>query len=412
MSAPHAWHAVNPAITQMLRQVREDGAAGEVADYIPELAHADPNLFSISTASVSGRTYEAGDTSATFTIQSISKAFTYALILKDHGVEKTCQYVGIEPSGEPFNAISFDSLGRPANPMINAGAVVTTSLISAANAQERFERIQAGLGAFAGRTLEVDEKVRASESATADRNRALAMLAKEHNVLNSSVEDAVEPYIAQCSLLVDSSDLAIMGATLANDGTNPVTSEQVVSADVARHTLSVMASCGMYERSGQWLFDVGMPAKSGVAGGIVAVAPGEFGIGVFSPPLDPAGNSALGVTALTRLSDEFGLHLFKHPPRPVSPVETIQRNPDGASVTIELRGTLDFVAAEQTVYEVITWLQENAVQEAQKPVIIVDVSSVTAVTEVAAQLLEALANRASESGWRTVMEDPHNLIPR
>ena len=341
------------AFDDILAQVRSMDLGGAVADYIPELANADPEAFAISAATVSGQSYGAGDATTPFTIQSISKPFVYALALAELGVDRVSESVGVEPSGEAFNAISFDDRGRPANPLINAGAVVITSLIGARDADERFDRIRDGLSEFAGHYLELDETVYRSEADNGDRNRALATLARSFGVLGSTVEDAVDPYFRQCSLLVDSTDLAVMGATLANNGVNPVTGRRVVDDAIARNTLSIMASCGMYDRSGHWILTVGMPAKSGVGGGIVAVTPGQYGIGVFSPPLDAHGNSSRGVEALRLLSDAFGLHMFNHPNQ-VAPIESISTDPEASVVTVRVRGVIDFVAAELIIYESIT----------------------------------------------------------
>lgn len=405
-------HSVrNPAsrsFFDVIHQVRAEVTAGEVADYIPELGKANPDRFGIAATSVTGRSYAAGDSADRFTMQSISKAFVYALALGERGVDEVLDHVGVEPSGETFNAISFDELGRPDNPMVNAGALVTTSLIRASSAEERFEKIRQGLSAFAGRELEPDDSVYESESEHGDRNRALASLAKSTGKLGSSVDEAAEPYFRQCALLVDSTDLSIMAATLANDGVNPVTSQVVVSEDITRYTLSLMASCGMYDRSGQWLFEVGMPAKSGVGGGIVAVAPGEFGIGVFSPPLDEAGNSTRGVAALRVLSEEHGLHLFRHLDRPVSPVTRIQMDPRSRTVRVVLRGVIDFVAGEMLLHET---LKIAGTEEAEESgTIIFDLEAVTSVAEVATTLIRDLDIEVRRNGWTIEVYDPSGVL--
>ncbi|MFT3798537.1 glutaminase A [Microbacterium sp.] len=403
---PHPGNPVTRSLTRVLADVRAQDHPGRVADYIPELSRADPEAFAISAASVSGHTYAAGDSTTLFTIQSISKAFVYALVLSEHGADAVTARVGVEPSGEAFNAVSFDDRGRPHNPLVNAGAIVTTSLVPGASAEERFARIRRGLSAFAGRDLDCDETVAASESATGDRNRALAMLARSSGALTEPVDDVVEAYFRQCALRVDTTDIAVMGATLAGDGINPRTGERVVPPAVARDTLSVMASCGMYDRSGQWLFEVGMPAKSGVGGGIVAVAPGEYGIGVFSPPLDAVGNSARGVATLRTLSQEFGLHLFRHPERPASPVQAIDVEP-GGTVVIRLRGMLDFVAAEQVAH--LTAYGPETTADATTRVVL-DVSAVTASTRVAARLLADVAAELRLQGRDIVLVDPDGVI--
>ncbi|HMR49561.1 MAG TPA: glutaminase A [Arachnia sp.] len=400
---------VSLAFATVIDQVRAQRLDGKVADYIPELAKADPDEFAIAATSVAGHIYEAGDSGSRFTIQSISKAFVYALALRTCGIEAVRRRVGVEPSGEAFNAISFDDQQRPANPLINAGAVVTTSLIPATTGEERFERIRAGLSEFAGRQLEADERVAASESSTGDRNRALAMLARSYGMLGSTattVDEVVEPYFRQCALLIDCTDLAVMGATLANHGENPITGRQVVSPTIARQVLSLMSSCGMYDRSGQWLFEVGMPAKSGVGGGIVAVAPGEYGIGVYSPPLDAVGNSSRGVTALRTLAEEFGLHLFNHPDRPTSPIARLETADDGDRITLRLRGTIDFIAAEQVAYTAA-----EALADAGSTTLLLDLVDVTAVTTVAARLIRDLCTQAGTARrWRVVVRDPAGLL--
>ncbi len=406
-------HPVTDALGALIATVRRIDPAGELADYIPELAHADPDGFAVAATAVRGHSYAAGDAERLFTIQSVSKPFVYALALEALGRDAVLERIGVEPSGEPFNAISFDQAGRPANPMINAGAIVATSLIPASDADERFTVIREGLSTFAGRPLDLAYDVYASESATGDRNRGLAHLARASGMLGSPVPDAVEPYFQQCSLLVDTGDLAMMAATLANGGEHPVTGVRVVSAPVARDVLSVMASCGMYDRSGDWMFRVGMPAKSGVGGGIVAVTPGQYGIGVFSPPLDAAGNSSRGVVALQVLSAEFGLHMLDRPRESVSAVESIRTDVATATVTIEVRGEIDFVAAEQIVHAAIEALGgdgSGTKSGAGADALVIDVGSATRATPVATRLLRAMAGDAGTRGWRISVRDPDRIL--
>jgi glutaminase len=288
--------------------------AGRVAGYIPELLRADPTHFGICLMTANGDTYCAGDVDVPFTIQSISKAFVYALALEDQGVSRVLATVGVEPSGEPFNAISLESgSGRPRNPMINAGAIATTSLIAGRDAAERLERTLRALGEFAGRPLDLDVEVYRSERDTGHRNRAIAYMLRNSDIVGDDVDEVLDRYFRQCSVLVTASDLAAMAATLASGGLHPVTGRRVVSRDNVSEVLSVMSSCGMYDYSGSWLYRVGMPAKSGVGGGIIAVLPGQFGLAVFSPPLDDVGNSVRGVAVCEALSDRFGLHLLDPP---------------------------------------------------------------------------------------------------
>lgn len=396
---------VNAAMARVLDDVRREDHPGHVADYIPQLAKVDPDQFGIASVSVRGHSYAAGDYRVQFTIQSMSKPFVYALALQELGTTAVCERIGVEPSGEAFNAISFDPSGRPENPLINAGAIVSTSLIPAQTGAERFEKIRAGLSRFAGRDLELDESVYKSEAETGFRNLALAALAKSTNALRVPVEDALDPYFRQCSLLVDAHDIAVMGATLANAGVNPCTGERVVDTLVARHTLSVMTGCGMYDRSGAWMCSVGIPAKSGVGGGIVASAPGEYGVGVFSPPLDEAGNSARGVAVLQKMSSEFGLHLLDRPMTPVSALESITTDPATGRVTLKLRGEVDFVAVEEVVHEAL-----RAGRLQQGAVVVLDLTNATRVSVVSAYLINQLIADVGY-GARVTVVDPSGLLP-
>jgi glutaminase len=309
---------------ETLHQRFLDDKAGAVATYIPELARANPAAFAISVATVDGHRYAVGDASASFTIQSISKPFVYALAVHDLGIDEVLRRVGVEPSGEAFNAISLEPVtGRPRNPMINAGAIASASLVAGDNNAEKLERVLAMLASFAGRTLAVDSAVYRSESATGHRNRAIGYLLRNAGIVGDDVEDVLDRYFRQCSALVTADDLAVMAATLANGGVNPITGERAVEHAHVASVLSVMSTCGMYDYAGSWLLRVGMPAKSGVAGGIIAVLPGQLGIGVYSPPLDEFGNSVRGVAVCETFSREFGLHLLRPPVHPASVVATI-----------------------------------------------------------------------------------------
>ncbi|MFF2554999.1 glutaminase A [Nocardia sp. NPDC058058] len=372
-------------VTAALNRVidRHSGnTGGAVADYIPELARADPEAFAVATTSIHGDTYQAGAYEDEFTIQSVSKPFVFALAVAERGLENVAAHVGFEPSGEPFNAISLEEgTGRPANPLINAGAIVTTSLVPGDPA-ESFERIHTTLSGFAGRTLAVDEDVFASESATGDRNRALAYLTLSQGTLGRSAQESTDIYFRQCALQVTVTDLAVMAATLANGGVNPVTKRRIVSADIARITLSLMTTCGMYDRSGEWMVRVGLPAKSGVGGGIAAVSPGEFGIGVFSPRLDQQGNSVRGLAALTEMSERLGLHVFAGAADQRSPIAA--SDIDTGILSVRLKGEVDFVTAER----ITRHLQEMA---ATYPLheIVLDTENVTAIRPVGAELVAA-----------------------
>ena len=286
---------------------------GKVADYIPQLGKADPAIFGIALATVDGEIYATGDADHLFTIQSISKPFVYGMALEDLGRDGVLERVGVEPSGEAFNAIVLDEVSnRPFNPMINSGAIATTGLIAGASQVERLHRVISTLSAFAGRDLQVDSATFFSERATGDRNRAIAHLMRSSGMLpDGDIDEMLELYFQQCSVLVTCRDLAVMAATLANGGTNPVTGVRAIEQRYVKDVLSLMLSCGMYDYSGEWAYRVGVPAKSGVSGGIAAVLPGQAGLAVYSPPLDPKGNSLRGVKVFEELSTRFSLHFME-----------------------------------------------------------------------------------------------------
>ncbi|MET0297916.1 MAG: glutaminase A [Microbacterium sp.] len=322
--------------------------SGIPAGYIPELAAADPERLAFAVVGPYGRVRSVGDAEHEFTIQSISKPFVLALALAERGRDAVLEKVGVEPSGEPFNAISLEQgTGRPANPMVNAGAIATTALVRGDDVDERMTRIVDLLSGFAGRSLWVDEDVYRSESATGDRNRAFGHLLRSHGVIEGSVETAVETYFRQCSLLVTVRDLAVMGATLAFGGVNPVTGHRVVDERVARDVLSIMASCGMYDYSGEWMLRVGLPAKSGVSGGLLAVAPSQFGVAAFSPRLDEHGNTVRGIVAVETLAERFGMHLLEAHESVAVPAVRIDETPSGR--VLRLSGELGFAGTERIV---------------------------------------------------------------
>ncbi|MES2474846.1 MAG: glutaminase A [Verrucomicrobiota bacterium] len=284
---------------------------GAVADYIPELSKVDPSLFGICIATRDGHLYEVGDTRHKFTIQSISKALSYGLALEDRGEEHVLSRIGVEPSGDAFNAISLKPhSGAPFNPMINAGAIATCGQILKSGGESRIQRITEYLSRCAGGQLTIDPDIYRSESETGHRNRAIGWMLRNFGIIDEDPRDIVETYFQQCSLLVNCADLAVMGATLANQGVNPLTDERAIAHEYVDNVLGVMASCGMYDWSGEWIYRVGLPAKSGVGGGILAVLPGQLGIGVFSPPLDSQGNSVRAIRVCMDLARELALHMF------------------------------------------------------------------------------------------------------
>ncbi|WP_449407875.1 glutaminase A [Microbacterium maritypicum] len=311
------WDRVDDLVREAHRRYADE-RAGTVADYIPVLAEVDPELFGLALIEVDGGVHDAGDAAHSFSIQSISKLFVYALAIEAHGHERVREIVGVNNTGLAFNSVMALELngGHPGNPMVNAGAIATTALIPGATAVEQWERLREGLSEFAGRPLRLDGAVYASEAETNDRNRAIARLLRSYGRLEGDPDEVVDVYTRQCAVLVDAHDLAVMGATLADGGVNPVSGRRVVSADVCRDTLAVAASTGLYERSGEWLFEIGLPAKSGVSGGIVAVSPGKGAVAGFSPRLDDAGNSVRAQLAIAHLSRSLGLNLFASAPAP------------------------------------------------------------------------------------------------
>jgi len=288
-----------------------DERSGAVADYIPELAKVDPDSFAICLATTDGSVYEVGDSSCLFTIQSISKPFTYGMALEDWGREAVLEKIGVEPSGDAFNSISLDpKTGRPLNPMINAGAIAAASLVAGHSPEDRLHRVLGIYSFFAGRQLSLDQSVYESERDTGHRNRAIGHMLRNFGILDGDPEPDLNLYFQQCSVQVNCRDLSLMAATLANGGINPITGERAIREDLVGSVLSVMTTCGMYDFAGEWVYAVGMPAKSGVGGGIIAVLPGQLGIGVFSPRLDARGNSVRGVEVCKRLSADFHLHFL------------------------------------------------------------------------------------------------------
>ncbi|GLJ78862.1 glutaminase A [Microbacterium imperiale] len=284
--------------------------AGTRADSIPQLAEADPDLFGIALALPDGSVRSSGDGRAPFSIQSAVKPFLFALALADID-GAALDRVGIEPTGEAFDAIKLESdTGRPPNPMVNAGAILTCALVHGNDPEARAERIRDGLSRFAGRALSVDEDVAHSEHLLGDRNHALAHLMRAEGTLDDSADDAVAVYARACAVVVDVETLAVMGATLAFGGVNPLTGERVVASEIARDVVAVMATCGVYDGSGRWMRAVGVPAKSSVSGAIVLSAPGTAGAAIVSPPLDEQGTSVRGRIAAEALSADLGLHVF------------------------------------------------------------------------------------------------------
>lgn len=394
-------------LDEVLQSVAAD-RTGVLANYIPELAEADPERLGASIAMVDGELYASGDTDSLFTIQSISKPFVYALALADRGFERVLDKVGVEPSGEPFNEISLeDSSGRPLNPMINAGAITTHSLVGTEtmNPAERMERVISGLSAFAGRSLDVDEAVYSSEIEHAHRNLAIAHMLRSHDILTENPAGVVEGYTRQCSLLVTVQDLAMMAATLANYGIQPVTGEQVVPKTVVRQVLSVMFTCGMYNAAGDWATQVGIPAKSGVGGGIIGAVPGQLGLATFSPRLDVHGNSVRGVSLFERFSSDMGMHVMNIPTVARSAIRANYRIGSGEKITqvIQLQGRIRFAGAERVIREIVDTHYMGTR-------IALDVTRVYSVDEVAQHMLLEIMRRMRHEGYTVYLIDQDDTI--
>ena len=277
-----------------------------------ETLESEHKRFAICLATTDGEIVCVGDHDRPFALQSISKVFVYGMALEAHGRDNVLKRVGVEPSGDAFNSIVFDERNnRPYNPMVNAGALATTDLVEGEDPAEDLQRILGVLRRYAGNEdLKVDEDVFALEMGSADRNRATSYLMRSYGMISHAVEENLALYLKQCSVCVTSRELAVMAATLANGGVNPVTEEQALTSCYVRDVLSVMYTCGMYDSAGQWAYEVGIPAKSGVSGGILAVVPGKLGIGVFSPGLDVYGNSVRGIKVCEEISERLGLHIF------------------------------------------------------------------------------------------------------
>lgn len=379
--------------------------SGQVAQYIPELAKADPRPFGAALATVTGRLHTAGDDETEFTIQSISKPFSYAAALTDRGTETVDRFVGLNPSGEAFNELSLEEESkRPDNAMINTGALATHQLLVGpyAGRQERIDRVVSLMSTLADRRLEIDHATFESEMGAADRNLALAHMLRSHGILHDRAEDIVAGYVAQCSVRVTVRDLAVMGACLASGGVHPFTGERVLRSLVARQVLSVMSASGMYDAAGEWMTDVGIPAKSGVAGGVMGALPGQVGIGVYAPRLDEHGNSVRGVEFFRRLSEDLNLHLMEADPLGATVVRFVRREDD--AVRLHLQGVLRFGGAEAVQAAMVEIGQERPDR------VVVSLERVDRVTDVGRRMVQEGIRRLREDGLTVDVEDPDELL--
>ena len=418
---------MSDVVTRIVEEVRErfEGVAdGVLADYIPELTRADPAHFGIAVVTADGQRYAAGDVDVPFTIQSVSKAFAYALAVDHHGAAAVEKRVDVEPSGEAFNEISLDPVtGRPRNPMINAGAIAITGMLPEDVGGSRFPAILESFSRLAGRPLAWDREVYSSESATGHRNRAIANLLRGAEVIGDPVDGVVEDYFRQCSVLVTAGDLAVMAATLAAGGVQPRTGERVVGGDAVERALSVMSTCGMYDYSGTWMYEVGIPAKSGVGGGVVGVLPGQLAIATYSPLLDPKGNSVRGVAAIRELSRLLDLHLLRAAATAdnairrtylLSDVATGRRRPaehrrllsrlGERTLVVELQGDLSAAVLERLTREVhARWSRLDTV--------VVDLARAGATDGATLPLLHGLAHDLGAAAKRLLVAYPAQRLP-
>ncbi|KAK1763672.1 beta-lactamase/transpeptidase-like protein [Phialemonium atrogriseum] len=355
-------------IPDYLRVVLENARpveSGEPASYIDVLANADTSKMAVALATVDGHLYSAGDDQVEFSIQSISKAFVYALAIQDAGLPRVLEKIGVEPSGDAFNKLSLERVtNRPMNPMINAGAIAAHSLVVGpdATAEQRVERILAKLSKLAGRQLHVDEAVYEAEFRDANRNMGIGYMLKAAGIISCDPREAVRGYVRQCAINVNVRDLAMMAATLGNAGVHPISGEEIIPHHSVRQVLSVMTTCGMYDAAGDWVSNVGIPAKSGVAGGIIGALPGQVGLAVFSPKLDARGTSVRGVIMCEQLSRDMGLHMMDVSQIGRATVRTWVKTISGGTLqphgcdqkvaVFDLRGAVRFAGAERLTHAV------------------------------------------------------------
>ena len=309
-------HAAEVDLQQLVNDVHKQFAShneGKNPDYIPALAAVDSDLFAISIVTADGQKYSAGDKDHSFSIQSIAKAFNLAALMNQQGDQVVVDKIGVNATGLPFSSIMAIELNeeRSVNPLVNAGAIATVSLIKAKNAKQKWSIIESNLENFTGTDLKVQKDIYKSETDTNVKNQSIARLLSNYGRLYDDIEESVDLYTRMCSVGVNTEELAIMGATYANAGINPMTKKEAVKAENVPKLLAVMATSGLYDDSGLWLYKVGLPAKSGVGGGIIAVMPGKYGIAAFSPPVDAAGNSVRAQLAIEEIAKRLKANVFQ-----------------------------------------------------------------------------------------------------
>lgn len=417
---PHAVSPVEGYLRTLLSELA-DHHDGEVADYIPELAKADPNDLAAVVVTVDGKIYSAGNFDQTFTIQSVSKPFMFGYALQNHGIDRVLRKVGVEPTGDPFNSITLDDMNnRPFNPMVNAGAIAMSELLVGDTHAEREKSQLEFFSRFAGRDLTIDEKVYQSESETGHRNRAIAYMMLNAGMIDGPTEEVLDLYFRQCSILVSTKDLAVMAGTLAAHGRNPLTDTRVISPGDVRDVLSVMATCGMYDYAGQWMFDVGLPAKSGVSGGIIAVLPGQFGIAVYSPRLDSVGNSVRGIEVCKRFTKDFGLHAYADRSDTRAVVRRVYhgdavtsnrvRSKREADLLKEMGGTIRVIEAQGPLHFGTTerLIRQANMSDSDCETLLIDFRRVAYADRGARMLLKQFVNAQAERGTKIVFVEAQN----
>lgn len=378
--------------------------SGHLADYIPELANANPDRLALALSTVDGEIYSVGDDEIEFTIQSMSKPFTYAYVLQQLGIDAVLEKVGVEPSGEAFNEISLGKDRRPKNPMINSGAITTHSLIPSKEDLSGAEILRQFMSELAGRELQFDHAVYESEVKTAYRNLSIGYMLRTVGILESDPVDIVNGYIRQCAILVTVKDLVRMGSVFANGGVDPKSGKRLLNRAVVRQVLSVMMSCGMYDAAGDWLTTVGIPAKSGVAGGILGVLPGQVSIAAFSPRLDEHGNSVRGIDIMERLSRDMGLHLMEGTPSAQTIVQSHYRTGKDASLSVYvLRGVLKFTEAEML-------LRTLQCEPVDKSSIVIDLSQISLIHDVGKRMFLEGIDRLIDDGHTLLLVDPEQRL--
>lgn len=391
-------------LAALLEDVRPD-TSGAVADYIPTLAAAEPERLAVALTTMDGHTHAVGDVDVEFTIQSMSKPFALAAALMDRGEAAVEAKVDVEPSGEAFNELSLDrETSRPSNPMINSGAITVHALLAGEGAgrEERVDRLVDLLSALAGRRLGFDRDSYEAELATAHRNLSIAHMLRGAGIVEADPHEVVAGYTAQCSVLVTVRDLAMMSAVLASGGVHPLTGERLLDACVVRTVLSVMVSSGMYDAAGTWLVDVGLPAKSGVSGGVLGALPGQVGIGAFSPRLDAHGNSVRGVRLFRRLSADLGLHVMEMGAIGSRALRSVTTT-DGVT-TVLLQDTVNFAGAE-AVLRRLEQVPPGA------GVVRLDLTGVERFTDVGRHMLLEGMRRLRGDGHAVEVADPDGVLP-